>query len=216
MVSKLTQNIEKETGGYDDGYKSCPCFWGRNPGSLILRLISIVSLKGTRVLDAGCGEGKNAAFVSEQGAEVDAVELSEHAIANGKVAFGQINSINWHTCDIRKWHRATNTYDIVIAYGLLHCLPDEQIIRGLVAELRRQTVPGGYHVICAFNSRSQNLVAHPDFHPTLLPHSLYLEMYGNDSILYESDDDLTETHPHNGIEHTHSMTRILVKLNKDG
>ena len=47
-------------GGYDDGYSRCARFWGRSPGSLVQRFIANVACKGLRILDLGCGEGKNA------------------------------------------------------------------------------------------------------------------------------------------------------------
>src|SRR5690242_16399740 len=66
-------------GPYDDRYARCPCFWGREPGSLIRRLEAhIPSFAGLTVLDAGCGEGKNAAYLSERGAVVHAVDCSAH------------------------------------------------------------------------------------------------------------------------------------------
>ena len=67
-------------GGYDAGYIACPCFWGRSPGSLV-RLLDkyIVDFSGMEVLDAGCGEGKNAAFLSQRGARVRAIDVSEAA-----------------------------------------------------------------------------------------------------------------------------------------
>ena len=53
-------------GGYDDGYRNCPCFWGTEPGSLRKSCcaIHVVSVsRASPMLDAGCGEGKNAAFL---------------------------------------------------------------------------------------------------------------------------------------------------------
>jgi hypothetical protein len=47
------------TGGYDDGYSSCPCFWGQTPGSLVRDFLrQNPSLTGRTVLDLGCGEEK--------------------------------------------------------------------------------------------------------------------------------------------------------------
>ena len=43
----------------------------------------------------------------------------------------------------------------------------------------------------------------------LLPHHAYKQMYSDWRILVSSDTDLHETHPHNQILHTHSMTRLI-------
>src|SRR5438105_6681125 len=81
-------------GGYDDGYSRCACFWGRSPGSLVQRFITNVPCEGLRVLDLGCGEGKNAYALAHAGAAVTAVDCSELAIANGRTEFADAE-IEW-------------------------------------------------------------------------------------------------------------------------
>ena len=56
-------------GGYDAGYLACSCFWGVEPGKLMQQLAAhIPDFTDFNVLDAGCGEGKNAAFAATRGA----------------------------------------------------------------------------------------------------------------------------------------------------
>jgi cyclopropane fatty-acyl-phospholipid synthase-like methyltransferase len=163
-----------------------------------------------RVLDLGAGEGKNAAWLTSMGAEVEAVELSSHAIHNGKAAFGE--NVTWINDDAMKIWREPGSYDLVIAYGLLHCLPSAEIILKLMTRMRAWTAADGRCVVVAFNSRRQELeAAHPGFKPTLLAHSEYIQGFEGWAIEHESDRDLTETHPDLRIEHTHSMTRIVAR-----
>jgi tellurite methyltransferase len=55
----------RSLGGYDDGYRACACFWGQRPGSLVPRLLEhIPDPAGVTVLDAACGEGKNAIYLA--------------------------------------------------------------------------------------------------------------------------------------------------------
>ena len=83
-------------GGYDSGYQRCPCFWGRGPGRLVQHLAGFVSdFETLRVLDAGCGEGKNSHFLAMRGAHVRAIDISEAAIANGRNAFNGNGNISW-------------------------------------------------------------------------------------------------------------------------
>lgn len=108
----------------------------------------------------------------------------------------------------------SGTFDIVIAYGILHCLDSEDHVAIAVRQLKEWTTPGGYLLACAFNSRHQDLSAHPGFRPTLLSHDDYLMFFEEDaewSVTLQSDADLHETHPHNGVPHTHSMTRIIAR-----
>ncbi len=199
-------------GGYDSGYNACPCFWGREPSSLVTRLVRQVgSVAGWRVLDAGCGEGKNAAYLAALGADVHAIDISASAIKNARQAWGERERITWESSDIRTFSDNAGLYDLIIAYGLLHCMPDEDSVTDLTNRLQTITRPKGYHVMCTFNSRSQDLSAHPGFCPTLLSHQAYLDLYESWNIVIASDTDLHEIHPTNNIPHMHSMTRIIAQ-----
>jgi tellurite methyltransferase len=200
-------------GGYDNGYAACPCFWGREPGSLVKKRIDCVgSVRGMDVLDAGCGEGKNAAYLARRGAHVRAVEVSPRALDNARAAWGDTANIRWGLGDARTIALFPHSYDIVIAYGLLHCLGDSEEIVALIARLQAATRNGGLHVICAFNGRRQELAqAHPGFNPCTPDHRLYVGAYRGWELLEVSDSDLVEAHPHNEVRHTHSMTRLIAR-----
>ena len=199
-------------GGYDDGYRECPCFWGTEPGSFVRLLVEQpLAVSGLKALDAGCGEGKNAAFLARHGALVDAVDLSEIAIRNGRQHWPRSAGMRWQIGDIRQVGLPREFYDVVVAYGLLHCMPSISELMDVLGRLQNATRCSGYFVLCAFNSRRQDLIAHPDFAPTLLSHADYLAAFSGWQIVAGSDTDLTERHPHNNIEHTHALTRLLAR-----
>jgi SAM-dependent methyltransferase len=199
-------------GGYDEGYRACPCFWGTEPGSLVRVLQKYVKdYHGLRVLDAGCGEGKNAAFFAQNEATIDAIDLSELAVGNGRRQWADLPGIRWRVGDIRYIDLSPDSYDIVVAYGLLHCLPSSDDLFKVLFRLQTVTRDGGYFILCAFNSRHQELSAHPGFSPCLLSHADYLTAFVDWEILAHSDSDLTERHPHNNIEHTHALTRLVAR-----
>jgi tellurite methyltransferase len=102
-------------------------------------------------------------------------------------------------------------FDVVVMYGLLHCLPSIDRIRSVVRSAMRKTKIGGHHIVVTFNDGPHDLSAHPDLVPTLLPHDFFLELYGAQEVLYEKADRIEETHPHNKIPHFHSVTRLIVK-----
>jgi SAM-dependent methyltransferase len=199
-------------GGYEDGYKSCACFWGRKPGRLVEQVASMLGdVRGLDVLDAGCGEGKNAAFFAGRGATVRAVDVSVIAIEHARNWFGDIANVSWEIADIRQSDLSPSSFDIVIAYGLPHCLASEAEVIAVLERLKMATKADGLNVVCSFNERRQELSAHPGFAPTLLHHAKYLDLYSDWQLPYQSDEDLTEVHPNNGIRHTHSLTRLIAK-----
>lgn len=198
------------SGGYDKGYEVCPCFWGTDPGSLLKKLEHYTPLENTHILDIGCGEGKNAVYCHQKGAAVRALDVSHFAISNAKLNWKDI-PIDWEVLDIRDAY-IKRMYDVVIAYGLLHCMSTAFEIKSVTKKIKNATRQGGYVVLCAFNDRHQELeTAHPDFDPCLIPHSAYVELFSDWHLLESSDSDLIETHPHNRIQHLHSMTRIIAR-----
>src|SRR3954451_16915833 len=103
------------SGGYDDGYSACPCFWGRAPGSLVRNFLRQQAVNGLRVLDVGCGGGKNAFAFLKAGASVVAVDCSELALKNGQAAFGTAR-IEWRHNDCVPYLRDCEGFDVVVMY----------------------------------------------------------------------------------------------------
>ncbi len=171
---------------------------------------------GWRVLDVGCGEGKNAMYLARLGATVHAMDISASAIRNARQAWDDASLVSWEVADACTQSFGRGEYDLVVAYGLLHCLPSEQVIGALVRSLQLATRAGGYNVVCTFNDREQDLTAHPDLNPTLLAHRQYLSYYRSWEIVHESDQDLHETHPNNLLPHSHSMTRMIARRPQGG
>ena len=198
-------------GPYDEGYRKCDCFWGREPGSLIGRLLDEEkNVENWQVLDVGCGEGKNAHALAMRGCHVIAVDASRLALESARKAWST-DGIDWRREDVRDSVWPDSYFDLIVAYGVLHCLRNAGEIANTVAALKRACRPAGYHLLCAFNDRQQDLSAHPGFSPCLLSHQSYIFLYRDWTILYCSDEDLREVHPHNGIPHSHSLTRLIAR-----
>jgi 2-polyprenyl-3-methyl-5-hydroxy-6-metoxy-1,4-benzoquinol methylase len=200
-----------DNGGYDEGYSSSDCFWGASPGSLVKSFVEQhPDLSGIRVLDLGCGEGKNAAAFARCGANVTAVDRSAKAVENGRRAF-QDRRIEWLVLDGRAYLTRDELFDVIVLYGLAHCLSSAEEISSLIQTALQRTRLGGHHFFVSFNDGPHDLSAHPNFSPTLLPHSFYIDQYEGHTILTESNSIIHETHPHNNVPHFHSITRLLVK-----
>jgi tellurite methyltransferase len=204
-ATKLSLN-----GGYDDGYSRCACFWGRSPGSLIQRFISSVPCQRLRALDLGCGEGKNANALAHAGAMVTAVDCSELAIGNGRREFADAK-IEWIISQGETYLSHCEPFDVIVMYGLLHCLPSLKAISTMIAAALRKTHKGGYHIVAGFNNGPHDLSAHPGFKPTLAPHEFYLDQYSQHELVTQSNEIIHEVHPHNSIPHFHSLTRLTVR-----
>jgi 2-polyprenyl-3-methyl-5-hydroxy-6-metoxy-1,4-benzoquinol methylase len=166
-----------------------------------------------RLRDLGCGEGKNAAAFAQAGALVVAVDCSVFALTNGQREFGHAK-IEWVLSDAETYLRKSDSFDVIVMYGLLHCLASRVAIASVLKLAISRTGIGGHHIVAAFNDGPHDLSAHPGFVPTLAPHNFYLKEYRGHRIVSESNELLHETHPHNNIPHFHSLTRLIATRSK--
>jgi SAM-dependent methyltransferase len=105
--------------------------------------------RGGRALDLGCGPGRNAIWLAQQGFEVDAVDLSPAALdwARERAAAAQV-AVNFVEGNIFELDDALTGYDLVYDSGCFHHLPPHRRIsyRSL---LERTLRPGGaFGLVC--------------------------------------------------------------------
>jgi tellurite methyltransferase len=141
---------------------------------------------------------------------VTAVDCSELAIANGRKAFAD-SEIDWVFSDGATYLLRCEPFDVIVMYGLLHCLPSRKAISTMIASAIRQTRRGGYHIVATFNDGPHDLSAHPGLVPSLAPHDFYLRQYGEMELVTQSNEIIDEVHSHNSIPHYHSLTRLTVR-----
>lgn len=86
-------------------------------------------ISGKKVLELGCGEGRNTIYMAQQGFNVDAIDISDKAIENAiKNANEQNVEINFQCKNVFDFYVEKNTYDFVYDSGLLHhLLPHRRI-----------------------------------------------------------------------------------------
>lgn len=83
---------------------------------------------GTRVLELGCGPGRNAIWFAQQGATVDALDLSGTAVswAQERASSAGVD-VRFVCADMFDWS-AEETYDVVFDSGCFHHLPPHRRI----------------------------------------------------------------------------------------
>lgn len=105
-----------------------------------------------RVLELGCGPGRNALFLAGLGFEVDAVDLSPAAVAwaQERAERDGVSGVRFRCADVFSAEAAlTGPYDLVYDSGCFHHLPPHRRISYL-ALLERVLAPGGLFGLACF------------------------------------------------------------------
>lgn len=100
-----------------------------------------------RVLDAGCGGGRNLVYLLRSGYDVCGVDLSTDAIAHVRaLASGlapQLPADNFRVEAVEEMSFADADFDVVICSAVLHFARDEEHWQRMLREMWRVLKPGG-------------------------------------------------------------------------
>jgi SAM-dependent methyltransferase len=112
--------------------------------------------RGMRVLDAGCGFGRNLVYLLRTGTEIFAVDANvdgvEHVRALAAELAPGLPAGNFQVAAIEKMPFGDGFADVVICNSVLHFARDEAHFSAMVEELWRVLRPGGL-LFCRLGSR---------------------------------------------------------------
>ena len=102
---------------------------------------------GMRLLDAGCGGGRNLNYFLKSGFDVSGVDQSPEAIAQARALAASLapnfNSNNFRVEPVESMSFADSHFDVVVSSAVLHFARDEEHWRKMVREMWRVLKPGG-------------------------------------------------------------------------
>ena len=135
---------------YDEKYAQASYYWGVKPSHTCFEVLKRMPPdRRIRLLDIGCGEGRNAVFFARNGYDVTAFDLSPMGVektrrlaeqAGVKVELFEANIVEF---------RLKEPFDVLFATGVLHYLPQE--LRAEVLEnYKAFTNPGGLNAFSVF------------------------------------------------------------------
>ena len=111
---------------------------------------------GMRVLDAGCGYGRNLVHLLREGCEVFAVDADGEGVEHVRQLSASLGTglpaENFQVGPIEAMRFADGTMDVVICSAVLHFARDERHFRAMLKELWRVLRPGGM-LFCRLGSR---------------------------------------------------------------
>jgi len=124
-------------------------FFGERPDENLAEWFTSGLLVPGRVLEFGCGNGRNAIYLASVGCTVDAVDFSAHATRWARERADRAKaSVTFQCCSIFDAQISAGSYDLVYDSGCFHHLPPdrrEEYI-GLVTRALRHG--GSYGLVC--------------------------------------------------------------------
>lgn len=121
----------------------------RSTARLLRRAFShIPLLKGSKVLDAGCGSGTNSHRLAERGFDTTGVDMSAFALERARA---DVPEVVFEQGDLTDLRFADHSFDAVLCHGVLMHIPD---FTAAIGELVRVIRPGGYLVLAESNASS--------------------------------------------------------------
>jgi len=108
------EEVYRDTEGY---------YWGVSPSQMCLRVLSLLPPdRHLKLLDIGCGEGKDAVFFARCGYDVGAFDISDAGIEKTKrLAEKARVHVNAFKADINDY-RLESDYDVLYQVGVFHCV----------------------------------------------------------------------------------------------
>lgn len=125
--------------------------WGTE-ASLLARQVSALLPPGARVLDVGCGEGRDSVFFAELGATVTGVDLSADGLDKAqRLARGRGVRVCWIEGGMTEALPA-GRFDLIFSCGSIHYVPRAER-RPLFRRLAAMTRPGGHQAHVVFTDQ---------------------------------------------------------------
>jgi SAM-dependent methyltransferase len=111
---------------------------------------------GMRVLDAGCGYGRNLVHLLREGCEVFAVDANAEGVQHVRALAAELApnlpAENFRVGQIEKLNLPDGFADVVICSSVLHFARDDAHFLAMVSEIWRVLRPGGL-LFCRLGSR---------------------------------------------------------------
>lgn len=197
---------------YDRRYEKDGYYWGLVPNSICYDVMKILPpVMPYRVLDIGCGEGKDAVFLAKCGYAVTAFDISAQGIDKAKrLAEHNKIEVNFFKADIFDY-RPDREYDIIFSSGVIHILP-QAMRKEFCGSLKSHTKDGGINVLNVFVQKPFIAPA-PDSTKEENKYPWYSgELFGyyHDWLIHTCREDIFDCNS-GGAPHKHCMDTLIAQ-----
>ncbi len=179
------------------------------PSSFIIELENKIVGHNKKIIDIGCGIGRNSFPFAKLGVEIDFLEISNKALKKVKESETKYDALfNYYNLDICKYSFKKNYYDLAIFYGVINSISKFKW-KDLADRISNSLKDDAYLVVSAFTAQSTTSSVNEgivDFaEPAEIP-----EFFNKLKIIKCDSRVLTHNHYPSGL-HTHTIERYLFK-----
>ena len=207
----------KKDNPYDQRYAGQEYYWGKKPSAICDRIMEIIRPSSDfrpKLLDLGCGEGRNAIYFAKHGFDVTALDVSLPGLEKTKRYAKEVGvGIKTIQADIIT-HEIEDTYDVIFSTGALHYLPPE-VRDQRFQSYKNHTSPNGINAHSVFVGKPF-LPRAPDAEETayLFKSGELMSYYWDWEILHCKEEifDCTSS----GVPHKHAIDRIIAGRYRSG
>ena len=184
-------------------------YWGVSPSEMCLEIIKLMPPdRHVKVIDIGCGEGKDAVFLARLGYDVSAFDLSGSGIEKVKRLAAKSNvSVNAFKADILEY-KLDRHYDILYSSGALHYIKPE-LRDEIIENYKAHTNENGLNIFNVFIEKPFIPPA-PEKEEAYLWYSGQLLAYYRDWLIEDFSEIVFECNS-SGIAHRHAMNVIYAR-----
>jgi tellurite methyltransferase len=211
-VDKLLGYVykDKPVTIYEDVYKTQDYYWGIEPSPMCYQLLQLMPpIRHLKVLDIGCGEGKDSVFFARNGYDVTAVDISDAGLEKAKRLADQAGvPVKTIKADILDYRLDTH-YDILFSSGVLHYIKPEYRDE-IFNNYKEHTNPGGLHVFNVFVQKPF-VAPPPEKEPNAYPWiSGEIFTRYHDWLIKECSEFIIDCNS-SGIPHQHAMNKVVAQ-----
>jgi tellurite methyltransferase len=195
---------------YEEEYKKQDYYWGTEPNKACYQVLQLMPpTRRLKLLDIGCGEGKDAVFFARNGYDVTAFDVSDAGIEKTKRLADKIGvHVNVFKADILDYRLDTH-FDILFSSGVLHYIkPDYR--KEIFDNYKQFTNQNGLHVFNVFVTKPF-IAPPPEKEPNAFKwHSGELLTHYHDWLIIDSSEIVFDCNS-SGIPHKHAMTKMIAQ-----
>ena len=196
---------------WEESYKrpgKLDTFGGGKPSQEVVTVAARMQ-PGQRVLDLGCGEGRNALYLASLGFITSASDISESGIEKLDSVAAEMNlQVDSSVCDMREYE-FPHEFDLIVCQGCLHLIKKDEW-QQVISRMKEYTTSGGYHNIGVFTDEAPEAEDQRGMWVGLFEEGELFTYYEDWEIIDTNTYKFVHEHP-DGPRHLHAGNSIIAR-----